>query len=104
MIDINGESLIFSVTSFDEFSLLVLDINHKSFFHGVSIDETDFDNEIDELIESRLAQKMIEWENKKRGLTKVELVLDSPPYFEDSEPCGYCGREIGKSHATWCRQ
>jgi len=27
-----------------------------------------------------------------------------PPYFEDGEPCGYCEREIGTRHKSWCRQ
>jgi phage FluMu protein Com len=32
------------------------------------------------------------------------LTIDSPSYFSDSEPCGYCQRPVGKPHEQWCRQ
>jgi hypothetical protein len=35
---------------------------------------------------------------------EVRLKIDGPPYFEDDEVCGYCGRVPGEHHAKWCRQ
>lgn len=32
------------------------------------------------------------------------IQIAMPPYFEDNEPCGYCGREIGQPHKSNCRQ
>ena len=35
---------------------------------------------------------------------KSRITIDGPPYFEDSKPCGYCGRAPNKTHEVWCRQ
>lgn len=58
-----------------------------------------------------LSNKIDELESTFRNLAGTtpiefagEITIESLPYFEDHEPCGYCHRQPGTKHASNCRQ
>lgn len=62
-----------------------------------------------ELMAGSLSNKIDEMEATFKTLTgktpaAVAITVESLPYFEDNELCGYCHRQPGDRHAANCRQ
>ena len=52
-------------------------------------------------INHMLAGLRILTQNRKAA---PEITITTPNYFEDDEVCGYCQRQPGEKHESWCRQ